>query len=46
MAKFEVFMKNTVWYVVTSQLYDSVLLVAAFVKVLLNINPPLPVHSL
>ena len=36
-------MKNTVWYGVTSQLCDTVLLVAAFVQWLLNIHPPLHV---
>jgi len=39
-------MKNTVWYGVTSPLCDTVLLVAAFVQLLLNIHPPLHVHSL
>ena len=39
-------MKDTIWYGVTSQLYDTVLLVAAFVKLFLNIHPPLHVHSL
>jgi len=39
-------MKNTVWYGVTSQLCDPVLLVAAFVEMFLNIHPPLHVHSL
>jgi len=39
-------MKNTVWYGVTSQVCDTVLLVAAFVQLLLNIHPPLHVHSL
>ena len=31
-------MKNTVWYGVTSQLCGTVLLVAAFVQLLLNIH--------
>jgi hypothetical protein len=39
-------MKNTVWYGVTSELYDTVLLVAAFVELFLNIHPPLNVHLL
>jgi len=34
-------MKNTIWFGVTSQLCDAVLLVAAFVQLLLNIHPPL-----
>ena len=34
-------MKNTVWYGVMSQLCDSVLLVAAFVEMFLNIHPQL-----
>jgi len=39
-------MKNTVLYGVTSQLCDTVLLVADFVLLLLNIHPPLHVHWL
>ena len=46
LAKFDVLMKNTVWYVVTSQLCDTVMLVADFVQLFLNIHPPLHVHSL
>jgi hypothetical protein len=34
-------MRNTVWYCVTSQLCDPVLLVAGFVEMFLNIHPPL-----
>ena len=45
-AKCEVLMKNIVWCGVTSQLCDTVLLVAAFVEMLLYIHPPLHVHSL
>ena len=36
-------MKNTIWYVVTSQLCDTVLLVTAFVELFVNIHPPLHV---
>jgi hypothetical protein len=39
-------MKNTVWYGVTSQLCDTVLLVAAFVEMYLDIHLPLHVHSI
>ena len=39
-------MKSTVWYGVTSQLCDTVLLVAAFVQLLQNIHPPLHLDSL
>ena len=46
LAKFEGNMKNTVWYGVTSLLCDTVLLVAVFAELFLNINPPLHVHSL
>jgi hypothetical protein len=46
LAKFEVLMKNTVWYGVKSQLCTAVLLVAAFVQLSLNIHPPLPARSL
>ena len=46
LATFEVLMTNTVWYGVTSQLCDSLLLMAAFVQLFLNIHPPLHLHSL
>jgi hypothetical protein len=39
-------MKNTVLYGVTSQLCDTVLQVAAFVQLFLNIRPPLHVLPL
>jgi len=39
-------MKNAVLYGVTSQLCDTVPLLAAFVELFLNINPPLYIHSL